>query len=116
MKPVNSESFCYDQMFELTFCNNEIRYAKIQEDEFFALFYVNESIYSGIGKEFCIALDVALATSGCEAVVEGFYSVMKAHKKAGGQSNEVLVERVIVDWSLPHPFICKEAIRNISKI
>ena len=32
----------------------------------------------------CIALDVALAVGGCEAVVDGFYSLMKAHKRAGG--------------------------------
>ena len=40
----------------------------------------------------CISLDIALAGSGCEAVVEGFYSVVGAHKESGGQSNIVLMQ------------------------
>ena len=46
----------------------------------------------------CIVLDVALGTSGCEAVIEGFYSLVKLHKKNGEQLNETLMERSIVDW------------------
>jgi len=49
-------------------------------------------LYHDVGQEFCISLDVALGGSGCEAVVEGFYSLVKAHTKAGGQSNAVLME------------------------
>ena len=48
----------------------------------------------------CIMLDVALAAGGCEAAVEGFYSLVNAHKKAGRQGNEMLVKRAVVDWSL----------------
>ena len=46
----------------------------------------------------CIVLDVALGTSGCESVIEGFYSLVKLHKKNGEQLNETLMERSIVDW------------------
>jgi len=63
----------------------------------FSLFYVHEELYHDVGQEFCISLDVALGGSGCEAVVEGFYSLVKAHTKAGGQSNAVLMERAVVD-------------------
>ena len=67
-----------------------------------ALFYENESIYTNIGKEFCITLDVGLGSSRCEAIVEGFYSLVNVHKKSGGPSHGVLVERAVVDWTLSH--------------
>ena len=37
--------------------------------------------YKTAGRELCIAIDVALAKGGCEAVVESYYSVMKCHKQ-----------------------------------
>jgi len=73
-------------------------------------------LYHDVGQEFCISLDVALGGSGCEAVVEGFYSLVKAHTKAGGQSNAVLMERAVVDWTLPHPIACPETIDEITKM
>ena len=42
---------------------------KFLEWKLLALFYESESIYTDIGKEFCIALDVALGSSGCETFV-----------------------------------------------
>ena len=64
----------------------------------------------------CIFIDVALAGSGCEAVVEGFYSVVAAHKTSGGQSNKSLTERAIVDWCLPHPIRCPGTMKTIANI
>ena len=42
-------------------------------------------------KKICIALDVALESSGCEAIVEGFCIFVNVHKKSGAQSNDILV-------------------------
>ena len=53
--------------------------------------YVNEDVVKLLGKQMCIALDVALAASGCKAVVEGFYSLVHAHTKRGGQSNSAQI-------------------------
>ena len=72
---------------------------KFLEWKLLALFYEKESIYTDIGKEFCIALDVALGSSRCEAIVEGFYILVNVHKRSGGQSNEILVPRALVDWT-----------------
>ena len=49
-----------------------------------------------------MALDVALRSSGCEAIVEGFYVFANVQKKSRGQSNDILVQRALVDWTLPH--------------
>ena len=57
------------------------------EENFFASFYNNQIVFESLGKELCISLDVALPGSGCEAVVEGFYSVVATHKKNGGRGN-----------------------------
>ena len=95
-----------DKWFELCFT---------AADHVIAAFYNNVCIYGWLGKELCIALDIALAAGGCEAVVEGFYSVIGAHKKDGGQSNDVLVKRAIVDWSLPNPLSCPKTMQEIGR-
>jgi hypothetical protein len=64
----------------------------------------------------CVALDIALAAGGCEAIVEGFYSMVKAHTKSGGQSNNVLVQRAIVDWTIPDPLSCRNTMREIARL
>jgi hypothetical protein len=95
-----------DHSFLLEFTSGVKVEAKLHEENLIASFYNNECIYESLGKEMCIGLDVALASGGCEAIVEGFYSVVSAHKY-GGQSNSVLVQRAIVDWSIPDPISCQ---------
>ena len=68
----------------------------------FSILYTNDGIYCMAGKEFCIALDVALTMSGSEAVIESYYFVMKT-QKIGGQFYDKLVERANVDWCFPMP-------------
>ena len=72
---------------------------KFLERKLLALFYKNDSIYTYFGKEFCITLDVALGSSRCEAIVEGFYILANVRKKSGGQSNDILGPRALVDWT-----------------
>jgi hypothetical protein len=62
-------------------------------------------------------LDVALAAGGCEAAVEGFYSLVNAHKKAGRQGNEMLVKRAVVDWSLlDFTLTCPKTMEEIGQL
>ena len=76
----------FKKYFRLKFsCGIEIE-AFLDEELFVKLFYTNEIIYQSLGRECCLALDIALATSGCEAIVEGFYSVVKGYTHCGGQS------------------------------
>ena len=44
----------------------------------------------GIG---CVAIEIALAKGGTEAIAELFYSVMKSQQCIGGQYNEILAPR-----------------------
>lgn len=78
--------------------------------------YRNADIFNCLGEDVCIVLDVALASSGCKAIVEGFYCVIKVHAKSGGQLNKVLMERAAVDCALPHSFACPSTITNIGKL
>ena len=61
-------------------------------------------------------MDVALGSSGCEAIVEGFYILVNVHKKSGGQSNDILVQRAVVDWTLPHPISRPKTMKQIERI
>ena len=113
---VDSTSFSLDQWYMLRFENGEQVVAQLNGEAFYSCFYTNETIYSAIGQEMCVCLDVALGANGCEAVVEGFYSVVKVHKKSGGQSNDNLTFRAIVDWNLPHPVSCPNTMKAITKL
>ena len=99
--------------FEMKFSSGVILKARVHEENVVSLFYNNRCIYSSLGKEMCIALDIALAASGCEAI-EGFYSVTAAHKMNGGQGNNVLVQRAIVDWCIPNPISCPNTMAEIA--
>ncbi|CAB4003831.1 Hypothetical predicted protein [Paramuricea clavata] len=80
------------------------------------MLYCNADIFNCLGQDACIVLDVALTCSGCEAILEGFYSVIKVHAKSRGQSNKVLKERAVVDWALPHLLACPSTITKIGKL
>lgn len=67
---------------------------KLSEVEVYRSIYTEESLFNPIGPEGCIAIDIALAKGGTEAVVESYYSVMKSQKKFGGQSNTNLALRL----------------------
>ena len=113
--PMLSEN-SLDRWFELYFASGALLKARLNEEHIIAEFYKNQSIYESLGQEMCIALDVALSAGGCEAVVEGFYSVISAHKKDGGQSNNILMQRAIVDWSLPNPISCPKTMEEIAQL
>ena len=84
--------------------------------EITGFFYENESTFTDIGKELCIALDVALGSSECEAIAEGFYILVNVHKKSAGQSNDILVQRALIDWTLPHSILCTKTMKQIARI
>ena len=87
-----------DQVFLLSYENGSSEKAMLSEKLFVEALYNDEATYKRFGQEVCIAMDVALGASGCEAIVEGFYSVVGIHLKNGGQLNDNLVKRAIVDW------------------
>ena len=90
--------------------------SRFSETTAFASFYNNELIYSAVKKELCIALDIALAMSGTEAVVESYYSVMGSQTMSGGQLNDTLVQRTVVDWCFPMPLQCQETIKEVAAL
>ncbi len=74
--------------YELTMEHNQkpIK-VKLNEEE------IDEVLYNTIGVGACVAIDIALAKGGTEAVVESYYSVMKSQQKSGNQLNETLALR-----------------------
>ena len=69
------------------------------ENEIVRALYTNEVLYTIIGPVACTAFDVAMATGGCEAVVESFYSVMDTQMQVG-QDHVTLEDRTLVDWAM----------------
>ena len=119
--PLQEFSICkrefeLEDHFKLKFEVGGFCTAKLNEASVFQSFYTNEEIYKETGREACIALDVALAMSGSEAVVESFYSVMNSQKKAGGQLNDTLVQRTNIDWCFPFPIQCRETIKEVATL
>ena len=99
-----------DDFFCLTLDDASKFTVKVLEWKLLALFYENESIYTDIGKGSCIVLDVALGRSGWEVFAEGFYILVNSHEKPGGQSNDILVQKALVDWTLPHSISCPKMV------
>ena len=97
VKVTNEFEYC----FKFFARDNSSYEACLDESRLTYLLYTNKSVFSRFGKFFCLAYDVALGKGGSEAVVESLYSVMKAQSSQGGQSNEVLVNRTMVDWHCP---------------
>ncbi len=110
------EKHSLDKWFVLEFVSGQSVAAYVDEAYAISTFYSNAEIIQSLGQDACIVIDVALASSGCEAIAEGFYSVIKAHAKSGGQSNKVLMERAVMDWTLPHPLGCPSTIAEIGEL
>lgn len=105
-----------NKWFMLKLLSGKSVVAYLDEEFTTSMLYCDAEIFNCLGQDARIVLDVALAPSGCEAIVEGFYSAIKPHAKSGGQSNNVLMERAVVDWALPHQFACPQTITNIGKL
>ena len=62
---VKSEEFEIEDKFLFRYDDTTCT-ARLDQATAFSSFFTNETIYQMAGKECCIALDVALAMSGCE--------------------------------------------------
>ncbi|CAB4015439.1 Hypothetical predicted protein [Paramuricea clavata] len=80
-------------LYSLTFGSEKPIHAELNEAAVYDSIYCDEEIYSAIGIEGCVTIDIALAKGGTEAVVESFYSIMKSQQSTRGQSNETLALR-----------------------
>jgi len=113
----NSNKFTIDQLYTIKINNSETTYI-IKCDTKLLLYhiYTNPLLYRKISVEGCIIIDVAFSMSGSEAIVESYYSVMKTHRKDGGQHNDTLDMRTLVDWSLPAPINCPKTVTKIGAV
>lgn len=55
--------------------------AVLDEPRLVKILFTAEDVYSKIGSEYMIALDVALASGGSKDIVESSYSKMAVHKQ-----------------------------------
>ena len=80
--------------YELTMERNQqpIK-VKLNEEAVYKSIYTDETLYNAIGVQGCLAIDIALAKGGTEAVVESYYSVMTSQQKSDNQLNETLALR-----------------------
>ena len=68
-----------------------------------------------LGIEMCVCYDVCMAKGGTEAVVESFYSSMKAQSMAR-QDNETLALRTKLEWTVPPLIQADKFVRETAKI
>eukprot|EP00794_Sanderia_malayensis_P013290 gene13289-biopygen10600 len=110
-----------DTSFEKLFCikfegveNGFI--VKIDESAVYNSMYLNEELYTMIGREMSLIFDVALGKGGPESVVESYYSVMKSQQHSGGQSNDTVSLRTKLDWSLPNVMQADKMVKEVAAI
>ena len=110
MSPYEIDDFCDFQY------GDTIVTTRFDEIAAFSSLFTTEEIYDRIGREMCIAVDIALAMSGSEAVVESYYSVMKTQTMPGGQLNDTLVQRTNIDWCFPMANQCEETVKEVAAL
>ncbi|XP_018017477.1 uncharacterized protein LOC108674085 [Hyalella azteca] len=103
-------------IFRFRFSDRSETKSAFDEGAFISAIYTEEEVYTELGIEAATALDVAVAMGGCEAIVEGFYSVIKRHLFQGPMENKNMVERAIVDWLMPIPARCPSTIKSVAKL
>ncbi len=90
------------QTFNLMLLDGKKVNAVLDETKLIDVLYTVKDVYSKVGPEYMVALDVALASGGSEAIVEGFYSVMAIQKQRCHQSNRMIELRSKIDWLVPY--------------
>ena len=100
--PVLSDPYLLDDTHLFLFVSDGY-HRKLYGPALIHTFNMREGIYDTVPREFWIYLDVALAMSGSEAVVECYYSDMKKQHIDGGQSTETLAYLTNTDGLLPIP-------------
>ena len=101
-----------DTFFTMKFANGKQQNVRLHEQNFYSSFYAREDL-SGIAKApSCAILDIFLAKGGPEAIVESYYSAMRAQQQSGGQSNETLARRTKLNWCLPSLNKCDDIIKE----
>eukprot|EP00794_Sanderia_malayensis_P006285 gene6284-7008_t len=81
----------------------------VYEENILKNIYTSKEVYDALGLEMCICIDISQAKGGTEAIVESFYSSMKAQSMYGGQDTNTLAMRTKLEWSIP-PVIQAERI------
>lgn len=87
-----TSSYHLSNVYQMTYHSRSFL-VTLNESAVYKSLYCNQNMYERVGKEVMIAIDIALAKGGTEAVVESFYSKMSSHSMSGGQSNETLALR-----------------------
>ncbi len=83
--------YCLGNVYSLTFEGvKEPVLAELNEEAVYQTIYCDEKVFDAMGIEGCVAMDIALAKGGTEAIAESFYSVMKSQQCIGSQSDEIL--------------------------
>lgn len=85
-------TFSPQKTYRLEF-SNKIEIKTLNEKELYKSIYTDEALYDSIGAEGCIAMDIAMAKGGTEAIAESYYSVMASQQQSGPQENDTLALR-----------------------
>ncbi len=89
------------QKFILTLLDGKKVKAVLDEPKLIETLYTTEKIYTKLGLEFMLSLDVAIASGGSEAIAESFYAMMDTQRQRCHQSNKIMELRTKIDWLLP---------------
>ena len=98
-KIVEKAYISLDKWFVLKFASGNEVTARINEEFMWSTICTNGEIVDSLGQEMCVTIDIALAGSGCEAIVESFYSVVNSQKMAN-QMMSLFMAQLLIGVSL----------------
>ena len=112
----SKNNFGFKKNLKQTLLNLFLSYLVYKCRSFLNELYTNPIIYTNLGLEICICMDIGLAKGGTESIKESFHSAMKSQTMYGGQSNEVISLRTKLEWSLPPVIQAKKVVEGTARI
>lgn len=117
LQNLETGDFELEGTFKMKLTNSdELLTVSLNEEALWKHIYVSRDMYNALGREACLMLDIAYNKGGSEAIVESYYGVMKTQYFDGGQNNDTLDKRTLVDWCLPPVLACPQSISGIAKL
>ena len=114
-KTVSGKKFRLCNLYEINIKPGTLQVI-VCEENIYRQMYNNQKIYNALWLDMSITVDVALAKGGTEAIVESFYSTMKAQLTHGGQDSKTLALRLKLKWSLTPILQAERLVSKTAKV
>ena len=112
----NPDEFSGETKFIIKLSNCQGTFAvRLDDQQMWLNIYTESAVYSAIGPEGCVILDVAYNIGGSEAIAETYFGIME-NQKQDNASHDTVDMRSLISYTMPDVSNCEKALDKISEI